>query len=123
MSESYHDKWQAQFNNEKINGFFKSWVPFVEPDTIPNEHHFELNGFLNGWYIDTKEYCKNKNLCTQNPDGSYDMELVLEFFPQRWFYLGLLISAITFIGLIGYLIFDFVRTRKERKRKREDKVI
>ena len=34
-----------------------------------------------------------KSGCAKNPDGTYDMEMVIEFFPQRWFYLGLLISA------------------------------
>jgi hypothetical protein len=114
MSESYHPQWQAQFTNNKIQGFFNGWVPFVKPDTISNDHHFELNGFLNGWYIDIDEHCKQKNLCTQNPDGSYDIELTLEFFPQRWFYLGLLISGTTLVGCIGYLGYDFIRRRRTR---------
>jgi hypothetical protein len=112
MSESYHPEWQAQFTNNKIQGFFNGWVPFVKPDTISDDHHFELNGLLNGWYIDIDEHCKQKNLCTQNPDGSYDIELTLEFFPQRWFYLGLLISGTTLVGCIGYLGYDFIRRRR-----------
>lgn len=114
MSESFHPQWEAHFNNENINGFLDSWIPFVKPDRIRDEHHFELNGFLNGWYVDTTEYCQNNNLCTKNPDGSYDMELVIEFFPQRWFYLGLLISGTTFVGLIGYLGYDFVKRRRNK---------
>ncbi len=114
MSESFHPQWQAQFNNEKVNGFLDSWVPFVKPYRVRDEHHFELNGFLNGWYIDTTEYCQNNNLCTKNSDGSYDLELVLEFFPQRWFYLGLLISGTTLFGCISYLIYDFIRRRRNK---------
>lgn len=113
MSESFHPQWQAQFNNEKVNGFFDSWMPFVKPDRIIDEHHFELNGFLNGWYIDTAKYCLENDLCTQNLDGSYDIELVLEFFPQRWFYLGLLISSTTFISILGYLGYSFIRSRRK----------
>lgn len=115
MSESYHDQWQAQFNNAKINGFLQSWVPWVKPDAIAHEQHFELNGFLNGWYIDTGEHCQQKGLCKQNPDGSWDMELVIEFTPQRWFYLGLLISGTTLFGCLGYLAYDFRKSRKRRK--------
>jgi len=118
MSESYHPEWQAQFNNEKINGFLKSWIPFVTPDRIPDEHHFELNGFLNGWYIDTPVYCEQNSLCTKNPDGSYDIELVLEFFPQRWFYLGLLISGTTFVGMVSYLLYDGLRRRRVARLER-----
>lgn len=117
MSESFHPQWQAQFNNEKINGFLQSWIPWVSPDRIPDEEHFELNGFLNGWYIDVDEYCREQDLCTQNADGSYDIELTIEFFPQRWFYFGLLISGTTLLGCLSYLGYDFVRRRKQRKRE------
>jgi len=44
------------------------------------------------------------------------MEMVVEFFPQRWFYLGLLISGTTFAGCIGYLIFYAVQGRRNRKK-------
>lgn len=52
MSESYHDQWQLQMNNKKINGFFDKWVPWAKPDRIPDDQHFELDGFLNGWFVD-----------------------------------------------------------------------
>jgi len=120
MSESYHDKWQAQLNNNKVNGFFKSWVPFVKPDIIADEQHFKYMTFLNGWYIDSAKLCQSndggiKNGCTKNDDGSYDIEMVIEFTPQRWFYLGLLISGTTFISLISYLVYDFIKRRRKNK--------
>ncbi len=113
MSESYHPQWQLQFNNDKINGFFNSWVPFVKSDRIGDGYHYKLNGFLNAWYVNTKDVCSMKALCTKNADGSYDIEIVLEFFPQRWFYLGLLISGTILVSLLGYLGYDFVRRRKQ----------
>jgi len=134
MSESYHDQWQLQMNNDKINGFFNKWVPWVKPDRVADDKHFELNGFLNGWYVDTAELCQVHKVpaqgwsasggesavlnsaCTKNADGSYDMEMTIEFFPQRWFYLGLLISGTTFAGCIGYLIFYAVQGRRNRKK-------
>ena len=103
MSESYHPQWQAQMNNEKINGFLASWISFVKPDKIAEEFHYKLNDFLNGWYVDTEKVCQNNSACTKNSDGSYDMEMVIEFFPQRWFYFGLLISGTTLLGCFGYL--------------------
>jgi hypothetical protein len=145
MSESYHPQWQAQLNNNKITGFFRSWIPWVHPDVIPEDYHFKLDGFLNGWYVDTAALCatnrdqsvagmgsttesqtansltatKGYGLattmegCTRNEDGSYDIELVLEFVPQRWFYLGLLISGTTLVGCITYLIVNTVRRRRK----------
>ncbi len=116
MSESYHPQWQAQMNNDKINGKLAGWVPWVKPDRIADDKHFELNGFLNGWFVEPAELCSNENsACTLNPDGSYDMEMTIEFFPQRWFYLGLLISGTTLAGCLGYLGYDFIKRRKNRK--------
>jgi hypothetical protein len=121
MSESYHDKWQLQFNNSKINGFFDSWIPFVKPDRIPDEYHYKLNDFLNAWYVDTDHYCKNNNLCIKNLDGSYDIEMTIEFFPQRWFYLGLLISGTTLAGCVGYLGYEGVKSIKRRRKNKNEK--
>jgi len=115
MSESYHTQWQLQFNNEKVQGRINRWVPWVKPDRVSDEEHFELNGFLNGWYVNTAVLCAQvENGCTKNPDGTYDMEFVVEFFPQRWFYMGLLISSLTFAGCIAYLLADAVGSRKRK---------
>ncbi|MEI6490878.1 MAG: carbohydrate binding domain-containing protein, partial [bacterium] len=121
MSESYHDKWQLQFNDNKINGFFDSWMPFVKPNRIPDEYHYKLNDFLNAWYVDTDQYCKNNNLCIKNADGSYDIEMTIEFFPQRWFYLGLLISGTTLVGCIGYLGYEGIKSIKRRRKSKYEK--
>lgn len=121
MNESYHPQWQAQMNNGKINGFFASWVPFVRPDRIADEFHYKLNDFLNGWYVDTVQLCESKvksgklnGGCIKNDDGSYDIEMTLEFFPQRWFYLGLLVSGTTLTGCFGYLGWYYINQRRKR---------
>ncbi len=115
MSESYHPQWRLAFNDRRVGGWFSSWTPVVNPHAVPDEHHFELNGFLNGWYVDTDAYCNRQALCTRNADGSYDMEMVIEFTPQRWFYVGLIISGTTLIGCLGYLGVAFARRRKNKK--------
>jgi hypothetical protein len=78
-----------------------------------------IDGYFNGWYIDPVELCGTKETlkegCTINPDGSYNIDLVIEFTPQRWFYIGLIISGTTLLGCIGYLGYDFVRTRRLKK--------
>ena len=124
ISEAYHPQWQLHFNNEKVNGFLNKWIPFVKPDKVSDDHHFELSGFLNGWYVDPVELCdgldsrlrgNDNSACTLNPDGSYDLEMVIEFTPQRWFYLGLLISVITLLGCLGYLGYDWRRRKRHKK--------
>lgn len=103
MSESYHDQWRLMIDNNKVRGRLLSWIPWAAPDAVANEHHYKLNSFLNGWYVDTNELCVKRNLCRQNADGSYDLDMVIEFWPQRWFYIGLIISGLTLIGCLGYL--------------------
>jgi len=123
MSESYHEQWQLQFNNDKVNGFFGSWVPFVKPDKIADEYHYKLNDFLNGWYVDVDEYCVKNSMCTKNADGTYDIEMVLEFFPQRWFYLGLLISGTTLVGCLGYLGYAGINSLRLKRKKKKESII
>jgi len=119
MSESYHVQWELQMNNERIQGILNSWWPFAKRQKVNDEYHYKLANFLNAWYVDVPELCKNSNkACTKNEDGSYDIEMVAEFWPQRWFYLGLLISGTTLIGCVGYLGYDFIRERKKRKKEK-----
>ena len=82
----------------------KSLLPWSQPNAVAAKNHFKLNGFENGWYVDIDTLCKEQNLCTTNVDGSYDLELIAEFTPQRWFYVGLIISGATLLGCIGYLV-------------------
>lgn len=121
MSESYHDQWQLQFNNANVQGWLKRWWPFAKPDRIANGAHYKLDGFLNAWYVDTDALCGSQALCTKNADGSYDLEMVIEFWPQRWFYLGLLISGSTLAGCLGYLGYDGVRSLRRRYVARKER--
>jgi hypothetical protein len=123
MSESYHDQWQLQFQNEKIQGVLKRWWPFAKPDRVADEYHYKLNGFLNAWYIDTDDWCATQGKCTKNADGSYDIEMVIEFWPQRWFYLGLLISGATLAGCLGYLGYEGVKSIRRRLAARKKELV
>lgn len=40
------------------------------------------------------------------------MELVIEFWPQRLFYVGIGISGATLLGCLAYLGYDFMRRKK-----------
>jgi len=116
FSESYDPHWQLEMNDQNIHGFLNSWWPFARPDAVPSVYHYQLDGFLNAWYVDTPALCAISGAsCVKNADGSYDIEMVIEFTPQRWFYLGLLISGVTLAGCLGYLGYDFYKRRKFKK--------
>lgn len=104
MSEGYHPQWKLELNNYNTINALNSWIPYSKTDKIPDSDHFKLNDFLNAWYVDLDTFCKKEQKCVRNKDGSYDMEMVIEFWPQRWFYVGVVISGITFAACIIYLL-------------------
>ncbi|MFH1048210.1 MAG: ATP-binding protein [Patescibacteria group bacterium] len=97
---------------------------------LPEENHLTANGYANSWWIDVEEICGNQHTpadghpslegnCIQNADGSYDFEMVVEFWPQRLFYIGLAISGLTLLGCLSYLwwtsrrrIAEFIKLSK-----------
>ena len=50
----------------------------------------------------------------ENSKGDIDIELILYYKPQSYFYLGLIISGITLISGLAYLIYDWKKNKKER---------
>jgi len=77
-----------------------------------------VNGYANSWNINPTELCgtpAGEALCVRNADGSYDLELVVEFWPQRLFYIGLFISGATLLGCLGYLGWGLVRRRRRKE--------
>ncbi|MFA5724200.1 MAG: hypothetical protein WC979_08140 [Candidatus Pacearchaeota archaeon] len=92
FSEAYNSNWKLASKD------FKWYSGFKNKNYVFNEAHFKSYGFLNGWQIDPSELNKNA-------DGTY--ELTIYFQPQSYFYLGLIISLITLILCIIYLIWDW----------------
>jgi hypothetical protein len=110
--ESFHPQWKIYLSKEasegydiikedknlgakearyqlKFNPFDLKYI-FSKPLT---DKHFLVNLYANGWYIDTKKL----NL----PE---EFNLVLYFWPQYLFNIGLIVAATTLICCIGYLI-------------------
>ncbi len=66
--------------------------------------HYLVNGYANGWYIDPGELGLGENFT-----------LVLYFWPQSLFYLGLGISGVTLIGCLGYLLANFIKKKPKNE--------
>lgn len=58
------------------------------------KEHYLVNGYANAWYIDPEKLGLGE-----------DFTLVMYFWPQTLFYLGLLISGLTLLCCIGYLLW------------------
>jgi len=70
----------------------------------PDLFHWQLNAFANSWWIKT-DYLRqlpqglenSERFYKLNSDGSIDFEMVIEYWPQRLFYLGWAVSIMTFV--------------------------
>src|SRR3989339_129153 len=124
-----HMKWEK--NNEKYDYDEKCYVDFVSKNyngtiqndnlnngsiyetwfkrTISDESHNVDNGYANSWIIDPGKIYGNKESCVKNPDGSYDFELVIEFWHQRVFYAGLYVSLTALLASLLYLLIYYCK--------------
>jgi len=103
---------QGTIQNDNLpkGHFYETWL---QKPIVNESNHLIANGYANSWIINITEICETTpNKCIKNSDGSYDLELIIEFWPQRLFYLGLFISGTTFLCCIGYLIYDWRKKRK-----------
>ncbi len=127
FSESFHRGWRAYINKtenlrgttqnqeEIVASYFDGEIKegvhrniFLEKatfetwgkDPLPQERHLLVNGYANSWYI-----------TPEDSGGRENYEVIIEFQPQRLFYLGLFISIFVFIGCIIYLIYDKFRNK------------
>ena len=91
---------------------------FQWPDLL----HWQINSFANSWWIDThfiRQIPISADTSSQyfklNQNGSVDFEIVLEFWPQRLFYIGGIFSITLFFSCVTALalrsLFRFIRNR------------
>ncbi len=105
---SYSEKYRIAFiskdfkntiqNNNLPDGhLYETWFK----KNIGEATHFTANGYANGWVVDVAALCGESQVCRQNVDGTFDMELIIEFWPQQVQYLGIFITALTLMVSIG----------------------
>jgi hypothetical protein len=136
FSESFHSEWkiyaepgvaaeetgkfvsesnQGTIQNENLDG--GRFFDLLLRKPVLDDKHFMINGFANSWWIDVSELEKQGKIA-KNSDGGYDFSVYIEFEPQKYFYVGLLISIATLIACVGYLLANLCRwyiMKKEKK--------
>lgn len=108
LSETYHAKWRLALDNAAVSSPVNRWLPSAKADTN-GLTHMELNTAVNAWLVEPSKLCQTqggalRGGCTKNSDGSYDIQMVAEFTPQRWFAINALISWAVLFGSVGYLV-------------------
>jgi hypothetical protein len=91
-SEFISKNFQNTIQNDNLKATSLTSTLFKQPLDIESRHLI-TNGYSNGWVVDAGEQCGKLDVCTKNDDGSYDLELSLQYWPQRVFYLGVAVSS------------------------------
>jgi hypothetical protein len=130
MSETFHKQWLLELDNKQVSGLVNRWKPGTAGTTV--DEHYKMNNYSNLWLVDPQKLCNdNGNLrqgCTKRADGSYDIALVAEFKPQRWFTVSAFISWVTIIGSVVFIVasrgrelptYQFLRNKNWRKAMRK----
>jgi hypothetical protein len=108
ISKNFQDTIQ---NNNLPSGFF--WETWFEKP-LAEDNHLTANGYANAWLIETAKLCgESPSACVKNSDGTYDLELVVEFWPQRLLYFGLFVSGFTLFACLSYLLGVFIKRRRK----------
>ncbi|HTX87056.1 MAG TPA: hypothetical protein VMC41_03245, partial [Candidatus Nanoarchaeia archaeon] len=119
----YNEKYKIDFISHNFQGTIQNdnlpngnfWDTWLEKP-LPEQDHIMANDYANSWIVEPDKICAdNKNVCVKNPDGSYDFEMVVEFWPQRLFYIGLFISSVAFLFCLGYFGYGWARKKEKRK--------
>lgn len=100
----------VQNDNLPQGNFWETW--FKSP-LYDNTTHAVVNGYANSWVIDTEKMCReNPITCYRNPDGTYEFEFVVEFWPQRLFLMSATVSG---MGFFGSILLFVVRPRRKKR--------
>lgn len=86
FSETYSPDWKVYRGNI-------SWLEALWKRPVEETKHWQVNGYANAWYLEER--------------GSFPMTIY--YWPLSLFYLGGIISGLTFIGCLGFLLFDWRR--------------
>lgn len=88
--ESFNRGWEVKINHRTK----------AKSSVLPENTHFIANGYANAWYITPEMLSESEN---------YD--IVINYSPQKLFYLGLLISFLTL--LVCFIPFYEIHSRKK----------
>lgn len=109
---TYRKKFVIDYISKKIQGTIQNnnlrdVEIFTKKKKIAENAHVVANGYANGWLINPKVLCNSNSFCTLNADGSYDMDMIIEFNPQQLFIATLLLSISSFVFFGGYVLYSF----------------
>lgn len=106
LYQSYHPDWKIYPHEAKERSLLQLAEYFFPPTQQP--HHFTANGYANAWFIDPIKFCATYNTCIHHPDGTYTINFMIEYWPQRLLVAGLgLLSITSILVMVAVLRMPF----------------
>jgi hypothetical protein len=99
---------QDTIQNENLAdaSFHATWFK----DPLPEAVHFLANGHANGWIIESARICRfSPESCSWNPDGTVDLEMIVQFWPQQIYQVCLSLSIATLAACLLFSAGAFLK--------------
>ncbi len=105
FNESFDPGWKAYLSLKEAPSPKSSSVSWKKTEL---RHHIMVNGYANGWYVDIPSLLDKSQ-------KEREFSIILKFRPQLLFAVGLVISGLTLLACIAYLILYYRRRRQADK--------
>jgi hypothetical protein len=102
FNESFNKGWRAYLASEgESNTLLDTLLLRTKGTRLSEDNHIIVNGFANGWWVEPGASDGDKRI------------LYLEYWPQRYYFLGLAVSFVTLACALAYLLVTKLRNRRE----------
>jgi hypothetical protein len=111
ISKPYYLNFTERYGGGRIRiGEFDWWKVLTDKNYfLPEQINSQSSIRFNQFYIDPKEFCNKDNCRIQN--GSYSFEATLYAPSQSYLYLGLIISGLTLILVLGGIAYFYKKEK------------
>jgi len=114
--ENFHPGWKAYMRHssgvksQRINFEWSAVLSGLQDwgKKIEIKEHYPVNGYANAWWIPVRKSQAKTKEQESNPS---EFEIIIEYTPQRWLEIRMLVSLIIPVGGVGYLVFRFRQRR------------
>lgn len=117
LAQSFNPGWKLYLQPLSKNASSSNnlGINLLEQPYIFNNKHVKINAYDNGWWVNPNFIKRHygPSYYHQNSNGSIDFNLVVYFQPQFYFYIGSLVSVLSFVIIIGFWRFQIKQRRRE----------
>jgi hypothetical protein len=104
---------EVETQNSLIYDYANSWN-ISKDDIIEHVKNNYTDELKKQWYPKIlPNWTKDYKYYIENIDWTLDIELTIYFKPQRYFYMLLIVSGLTFISLIFYILINLLSNKKK----------